>query len=806
MLLKKHQRETIKRMFSVLMCFIVLFWTYSSNLSIFANAEGNAVGLSFDQTSVTEGDGFQANMTATPENSEEQYTFSVPEGLSISGISSGGENIEKVSESSQAITFTWNGNGNQAAVKVQAEKEGTYVGQLSSASGSAQASVTVNAAEVEEPEQSVSEEASTPESSEENGDEDTALETEAEEVQQPAANDSESAAGTEQEPATVAEESATEDESSRGNQARASSQYYDHVDIQVAVDATVMVDGQEVKINISTLDASRLEVIRDSTGEELSYEGIKATYDSNTKVYELRTTGLKINKSETFTVSYTFNSDEIEGLEDDQTLTFTGVYSYYVNNSCGADEDHGKGLDVHITAKNLEEFFSKGTLVIYKSITGGTPSTEDTFTFNVTSVDDGKAYGPYTVKGENFVTITDLPAGSYIIEEVNLPNGYTVNGYSRQVIVKTDGEVAKVTFENYYSDNTASLTIKKSVEGITANGTFKFLVTGPNNYSKEVEINTATGSSYTLNGLTPGNYTVKELDPSDPSDAFDDYRVVSVTAGGQELVSENGSYSADVTLVKGKNELQFVNKYSNKGSLTIKKVDADNNNAPLAGAEFTLYKKDTTEQVGTPQTTNAEGVATFEGLALGDYDIKETTVPTGYQKVSDSSVTVGKDNGDVTVTIENSRIKGSIIVNKLDASTEQPLAGAEFTLYDKDNNPVEVKKTDENGNVTFEGLVWGQYYVKETAAPDGYQIVTESTSVTIDGEHTKVPVTFTDARILGTISLVKVDKESGQVLQGAEFALYKAGTDDQVGTKQTTNDQGIVTFKDLPWGNYEVRE
>ena len=80
MLLKKHQKESIKRMFSVLMCFVVLFWTYSSTLSIFANAEGNAVGLSFDQTTVTEGAEFQANLTATPENSEEQYTFSVPEG------------------------------------------------------------------------------------------------------------------------------------------------------------------------------------------------------------------------------------------------------------------------------------------------------------------------------------------------------------------------------------------------------------------------------------------------------------------------------------------------------------------------------------------------------------------------------------------------------------------------------------------------------------------------------------------------------------------------------------------------------
>ena len=106
--------------------------------------------------------------------------------------------------------------------------------------------------------------------------------------------------------------------------------------------------------------------------------------------------------------------------------------------------------------------------------------------------------------------------------------------------------------------------------------------------------------------------------------------------------------------------------------------------------------------------------------------------------------------------------------------TDDPLSGAEFTLYDKDpskdNTAKALRKTttDATGRMTFSQLDEGTYYIKETKAPNGYQLnekvytavikaeydtakhVLKSWSVVIDGkvstftlDHTKEEVTVT---------------------------------------------------------------
>jgi LPXTG-motif cell wall-anchored protein len=66
---------------------------------------------------------------------------------------------------------------------------------------------------------------------------------------------------------------------------------------------------------------------------------------------------------------------------------------------------------------------------------------------------------------------------------------------------------------------------------------------------------------------------------------------------------------------------------------------------PLTGAEFKLYKKvkngEKTELKEVTSVKNEEGTTfTFKGLDDGDYVLKETTAPAGYNKIDDKEFTI----------------------------------------------------------------------------------------------------------------------------------------------------------------------
>ena len=90
-----------------------------------------------------------------------------------------------------------------------------------------------------------------------------------------------------------------------------------------------------------------------------------------------------------------------------------------------------------------------------------------------------------------------------------------------------------------------------------------------------------------------------------------------------------------------------------------------------------------------------------------------------------------------------------------------------------------------------------------------------------------VKITLENERILGTLTVTKVDKNTDEKLEGAEFTLYKALTDsdgkpvvgsdgkkvkgEKVGDTDypnpaVTNNDGVAVFNDLEWGDYILEE
>ncbi|WP_408610024.1 VirB4-like conjugal transfer ATPase, CD1110 family [Blautia difficilis] len=156
----------------------------------------------------------------------------------------------------------------------------------------------------------------------------------------------------------------------------------------------------------------------------------------------------------------------------------------------------------------------------------------------------------------------------------------------------------------------------------------------------------------------------------------------------------------------------------------------DNGNRILEYATGTLVKT---------VTTDKDGKAVLKNLPLGSYKIVEKTAPDGFVLNSEAqTVTFSYKDQETpvieqTAIFENDRQKVEISVVKQDADTEKAVAGAEFGLYAKNDMKAHgavIVKADtllgkavsgEDGKAVFtQDLPFGEYYIKELVAPDGY--------------------------------------------------------------------------------------
>jgi uncharacterized surface anchored protein len=170
------------------------------------------------------------------------------------------------------------------------------------------------------------------------------------------------------------------------------------------------------------------------------------------------------------------------------------------------------------------------------------------------------------------------------------------------------------------------------------------------------------------------------------------------------------------------------------GSVTLLKTD-ETGAAPLSGATFQLL--DASGQVVATATTGENGILSFSELPLSatgetTYRLHETSAPGDYALADDVIVTLSNSDAagarDVSVTIADVLKVGSITLTKVDAVTGAPLAGATFTLYDLDGNPVLdahglplSATTGTDGTLTISGVTYGDYELRETTVPEGYQ-------------------------------------------------------------------------------------
>ena len=190
--------------------------------------------------------------------------------------------------------------------------------------------------------------------------------------------------------------------------------------------------------------------------------------------------------------------------------------------------------------------------------------------------------------------------------------------------------------------------------------------------------------------------------------------------------------------------------YAHCGSFCFSVIKVDGSTGKrLPGATFSL-----TSHNGyiTSKTTNENGVAYFYIEPCVHYQISETIAPCGYQ-LTNRPINVFIDGCD-RIFINGCRVSGYCVVvpnqpvkncygftvKKADGNTRAAVSGAVFNLLLNDI-VIDTAISQQNGDLTFSGLLPGRYHLLELIPPPGYQnnstryevVITDTGEVTIHG-------------------------------------------------------------------------
>ena len=221
----------------------------------------------------------------------------------------------------------------------------------------------------------------------------------------------------------------------------------------------------------------------------------------------------------------------------------------------------------------------------------------------------------------------------------------------------------------------------------------------------------------------------------------------------------------EFTAKAGVNTLTFVNHPT--VMLELLKTSEDGH---VSGIGFAVEKQSGSqyEPVGS-YVTDEGGRIHVSNLEFGaTYRVTET-VPEGYvgdQPVQHFTAQLGTN----TVRFSNRLIRGSLRIVKLDKGTEIPLQGAGYRVFNAAGEEVASDYTDENGEVVFENLAYGEYTYQEFEAPAGFVLDEAVYSFAIQEDGAEIVKQHDNQPKEGSISIYKTD-EAGRPLPGVTFLL-----------------------------------
>ena len=471
-----------------------------------------------------------------------------------------------------------------------------------------------------------------------------------------------------------------------------------------------------------TIRANAGDVVAEITTDENGYAESDLLYLGNYEIKEVSAPFGYVQNTESQFVELTYAGQEIAVLD---TVNTSFVNDYQ---------------DVEISLSKVmenDELFGIYGKDCYTSVSFGLFAAEDITAADGTVIPaDGLISEVSLDENMTAVIAEKIPFGKYYVQEIATDEHYVLNGEKYLVTFEYMGqEVTTVSIDCGQFVNELK---RGKIEGIKVNESeeplenalFGLFAVDTAEFTSESAYMTAVSDKngyFKFDEIPYGEYVVHEIEAPTGYILSDESYPVTVCEDGETIT------------------VRTINK-----PITVELSKIDVYGEELIGAEMQL--ENANGEIVDEWTSDGTNHVVTE-LPAGDYTLKEIAAPDGYVIATDIKFTVDVygnvtvENVEATATSENGNPLVVMIddttkvqISKQDITTGEELPGAKLQVIDRDGNVVEEWVSSSEPHFIEGKLIAGkEYTLKETIAPEGYEIANEiKFTVNADGSVTEV--------------------------------------------------------------------
>jgi len=471
-----------------------------------------------------------------------------------------------------------------------------------------------------------------------------------------------------------------------------------------------------------TIRANAGDVVAEITTDENGYAETDLLYLGKYEIVEASAPYGYVKNSEIQAVELTYAGQEI-AVRDTVNTSFVNDY---------------QGVEISLSkVMEKDELFNIGNSDEYTRVRFGLFAAEEIIAADGSVIPADGLISEVSLD-ENMTAKFDtaLPFGKYYVKEIATDEHYVLNGEKYLVNFEYMGQdIQTVSIDCGQFTNDLK---RGKIEGIKVsesdepleNALFGLFAVDTAEFTADNAYMTAVSDEnghFEFDKIPYGEYIVREIEAPTGYILSDESYPVTISEDGEiiEIIAVN----KPITIEISKQDI-----YGNE--LVGAKMQLDNSD----GKVVEKWTSDGTNHVVTE-------------LPAGDYTLKEIAAPDGYVIATDIRFTVdvyGKitvENVDATAVSENGNPlivmvddTTKVKISKRDITTDKELAGATLQIIDEDGNvATEWVSTDEAHFIEGKLIAGKEYTLRETIAPDGYEIASEiKFTVNTDGSVTEV--------------------------------------------------------------------